>query len=117
MLDNFCRNAVVRRVVDGDTFELCVDLGLNVSQERVTVRLLGVDTPEKRGKSKAAGLHVTEIVASKILFKQVSVQFIGWKKGSFGRWLVKLFFYDNDGNQVLLNDWLVNNGFAEVVKK
>lgn len=41
-------------IVDGDTYDLRIDLGLGVSRlERI--RLLGLDTPEVRGAEREAG--------------------------------------------------------------
>lgn len=43
------------RVVDGDTYDLRIALGLGV--EKVgRIRLIGLDTPELRGEEKARGL-------------------------------------------------------------
>ena len=47
-------------VVDGDTYDLRIDLVLNVYRvERI--RLLGVDTPEVRGDEKKAGLEAAKV--------------------------------------------------------
>ena len=43
--------AVIVNVVDGDTFDMNIDLGFNIHiHERV--RLLNIDTPENRGAEK-----------------------------------------------------------------
>lgn len=39
--------AEVLRVIDGDTIDVCVDLGMRISR-RVRLRLQGIDTPEIR---------------------------------------------------------------------
>ena len=52
----------VLRVVDGDTIDVDIDLGFNVSYTQ-RVRLAGIDTPESRTtdlKEKALGLEVKE---------------------------------------------------------
>lgn len=46
------------RVVDGDTLDLLVDVGMH-GQRLERVRLLGVDCPEVRGPTRAAGLAAT----------------------------------------------------------
>ena len=44
-------NAIVERVVDGDTVDLRIDLGFSVwISERC--RLIGIDTPEPRTRDK-----------------------------------------------------------------
>ena len=56
--------ARVKRVVDGDTLDLDIDLGFHITlSERV--RLMGVDTPETRSRDlveKADGLKAKEFV-------------------------------------------------------
>lgn len=53
---------MVRHHVDGDTYDVLVDLGLN-THRYLTIRLLGVDTPEtNRRASKAAGLAALAFV-------------------------------------------------------
>lgn len=49
----------VLRVIDGDTFEVLIDLGFGVSQ-KFSVRLDGIDTPEKNTvKGKQALEYLT----------------------------------------------------------
>lgn len=50
------------RAVDGDTAALVLDLGCHVALS-ATVRLLGVDTPELVGPTRAAGLAAREFAA------------------------------------------------------
>jgi len=52
----------VLKVVDGDTIDVDIDLGFNVSYTQ-RVRLAGIDTPESRTtdlREKALGLEVKE---------------------------------------------------------
>lgn len=66
MLDNklYHYRATVLKVVDGDTVDLLIDLGLFVKIKR-RVRLLGVDCPEKFGaKASEAGTRAREFTAS-----------------------------------------------------
>ena len=44
-------NAVVDRVVDGDTIKCTIDLGFN-TWKKVTVRMEGINTPESRTRDK-----------------------------------------------------------------
>jgi micrococcal nuclease len=56
--------AVVRHHVDGDTFDMLIDFGMN-EYRYAPVRLFGVDTPESnRKETKAAGLAAKAFVAS-----------------------------------------------------
>lgn len=56
---NFVYAAKLERVVDGDTYELMVDLGCS-TWVKITVRLLGVNCPEVHGETREAGLAATE---------------------------------------------------------
>lgn len=52
-------SAEMTRLVDGDTQELTVDAGFHTDRA-VTLRLLGVNTPETKGETRAAGLAASE---------------------------------------------------------
>ena len=47
--------ATVRRVVDGDTVDMNMDLGFGVSK-LVRIRLWGIDAPELKGDERSEGL-------------------------------------------------------------
>ncbi len=51
--DAFVYNAILERIVDGDTFDCCLDLGFDVKLHKQRVRLAGIDTPESRTRDKA----------------------------------------------------------------
>ncbi len=44
-------NAIVDRVVDGDTIKCTIDLGFS-TWKKVTVRMEGINTPESRTRDK-----------------------------------------------------------------
>ena len=81
--------AKIINVVDGDTFDLDIDVGFHITL-RERVRLLSVDTPETRGaaEEKRLGLIVKEF-AQRYLGDEVRIKSY---KGtdSFGRWLVEI---------------------------
>lgn len=96
--------ATVLNVVDGDTFDLDIDLGFNIHAFK-RVRLLDIDCPEKTARNgeeeKIAGLWITEWAKKKFLGREVMIK--SWKGAdSFGRYLVDLFV-----------DW--DSGYANVV--
>lgn len=85
--------AVITNVVDGDTFDMDIDLGFNIHiHERV--RLLDVDTPEKFGKEKELGLIVKQYATDMFLGKEVVIKSekanVAANTDSFGRWLVRV---------------------------
>ncbi|WP_290698054.1 thermonuclease family protein [Lacinutrix sp.] len=100
--------AKIIAVYDGDTVTAVVDLGFLHSQE-MKLRLFGIDTPEMRGPEKVEGKKVRDIVREKILNKEVEIKSYKDKQGKYGRYLATIIV---DG--VDLNQWLVDNGHAEV---
>ena len=99
--------AKVRRVVDGDTLDVEIDLGFNLTlNERI--RLIGVDTPETRTRDpveKANGLKSKRFVEDFVGSGNVMIKVHGF--GKFGRPLADL--YVDDG---CLKERLVNLGYA-----
>lgn len=90
--------AFIKNVVDGDTFDMDIDLGFNIHiHERV--RLLDIDTPEKFGKEKELGLIVKQYAINNFLGKEVVIKSekaeVAAVTDSFGRWLVRVTVDDN----------------------
>ena len=79
----------VRRVVDGDTVDIDIDLGFGVWLHKERVRIYGIDTPESRTRDKEEkkyGLMAKEFV--KQFVKGDSIKLTTQKydaKGKFGR--------------------------------
>lgn len=85
--------AVITNVVDGDTFDMDIDLGFNIHiHERV--RLLDIDTPEKFGEEKELGLLVKDYAAFAFEGMEVVIKSkkadVAANTDSFGRWLVRV---------------------------
>jgi hypothetical protein len=87
------RVSAVQRVIDGDTYWLCLDLGLRCTAT-VPVRLLGFDCPESRGPGKgeriAAGAAAEE---ARAWLEQRQGRVLARTEkdpDSFGRWLVEV---------------------------
>ena len=53
----FTNMCVVRRVVDGDTVDVDIDLGHDVWIRNKRIRLVGIDTPESRTRDAAEKKH------------------------------------------------------------
>lgn len=85
--------AKVERVVDGDTLELAIDLGFNITI-RETVRLLGVDAFETKGDERPLGLAAKEFMKELLEGKEVIIE--TRKDDSFGRWLAKVWMSNGD---------------------
>jgi len=105
MTDSYVRKATVLRVVDGDTVDMLVDLGYNVTISR-RFRLLGIDCPERNTNFNgwtSSKLHLEELIGDGLVTGQST------KADSFGRYLVELF---KDGQS--LNLKMLSDGFAVV---
>lgn len=105
------------RVIDGDTYELDIDLGLHCHRIE-KCRLQGADTPEVYGKNACdAGREASEFV-KKLLAQQDPVLHVCTYKdraGKYGRYLVDVKLQaDIDGDPIdqWLSDYLVGEGQA-----
>lgn len=103
-------NAKLIEVIDGDTVDLEIDLGFNVTvKERF--RLNRINAPEKRGETKDAGLAATDWLKEQIKkAKVIKAQTLKDRKEKYGRYLVELFL---DGDCV--NDLMAHSGHAVYV--
>lgn len=106
--------ATMIRIVDGDTWEGLLDLGLNITIQEM-IRLYGVNTPELHGASKEAGQRAklfTEFwMADKVLYI-TSELFRPYD--SFGRVLATVY---REGDAVSLNEALLRSGNAVEFRK
>ena len=83
----------IRRVVDGDTIDVDVDLGFGTWRCSERIRLFGVDTPECRtrdAKEKAAGFLAKKFVED-TLHVGGTYKLQTREKGKFGRFLGVIF--------------------------
>ena len=103
----------VLRVVDGDTIDVDLDLGFDISFTS-RVRLAGIDTPESRTtdkREKVLGLEVKQRL-KEILSKSSSLVIRTEKPDStekYGRILGWLFI---DGAEKSINEGLIADGYA-----
>ncbi len=101
--------AVVRHIIDGDTFDCFVDLGWNDYRYQA-VRLLGCDTPEiNRPDTKVAGLAARDFVKSVMPPGSRVVLYTKQDPDSFGRYLARIKLE----NGLDLTDVLLSAGHAE----
>ena len=103
----------VTKIVDGDTIDVDIDLGFNISFSQ-RVRLAGIDTPESRTKDlreKALGLEVKNKVkvsmesAKKVVIKTELPD----STEKYGRILGWVYL---DGADKSLNEQLIEEGYA-----
>ncbi len=114
--------AIVRRVVDGDTMDVTLDLGFDILYNN-RIRLHGIDTPESRTrdlvekkKGLAAKERVRELcpVGSSVIIKTTKDG-----RGKFGRILGEIFVKEVAGLPTMqktagysVNKLLVDEGHA-----
>jgi micrococcal nuclease len=103
----------VLKIVDGDTIDVDIDLGFDISFTS-RVRLAGIDTPESRTKDKdekVLGLEVKERL--KHLISTANTVVIRTEKMNssekYGRILGWLFL---DGAEKSVNEALIADGYA-----
>ena len=115
MYEYGCR---VVRIVDGDTVDVDVVLGVDVWMRNQRIRLHGIDTPESRTRDKEekrfgirAKQHLSHMIATEIehgplvgsdIKKQISLQSLG--RGKFGRILGVLFVDGVNVNEKMIED-------------
>ena len=109
--------AKLDRVVDGDTIDVHIDLGFDVSVKK-RVRFVGMNAQESRTrdlKEKALGLAAKDRVKA-ILAENSSFTLESTELGKYGRVLGKIHINILNGSesltQICLNDQLIKEGHA-----
>tara|TARA_R100000773_G_scaffold40347_1_gene36247 strand:- start:1637 stop:2017 length:381 start_codon:yes stop_codon:yes gene_type:complete len=107
-VEPFIYNAILERVVDGDTIDVTLDLGFNVKLHKQRVRLAGIDTPESRTRDlaekalgKKASARLKELCGEKLKIKSLG-------KGKYGR-ILGIPYSEDDQN---ICEILIKEGHA-----
>ena len=101
----------VDRVVDGDTIDISIDLGFDLTK-KARVRLAGIDTPETRTKNpkeKEMGYQATEFLEMHLM-EATKLTVKTEKDGKFGRMLGWLYKSENDVTSI--NETMIDEGYA-----
>lgn len=125
--------AYVTRIVDGDTLKLEIDTGFD-DQKHETIRLRGIDCPElnkdsatkkadpslsgrtiQGGEGQAAKRFVERELGAceSIILKSTQSQ----RKEKWGRYLGDIFYVNKAGQQIYLNNLLLEKGYAVRVRE
>ena len=99
-------NCKIKRVVDGDTVDVIIDLGFDIFYKS-RVRLYGIDTPESRTRNKdekARGLMSKQYLIDELEKGQVVIKTHKDKKGKFGRVLGEMYVGDKNINLMMVDD-------------
>lgn len=105
----------VRRVVDGDTVDVDIDLGFGIVYANQRVRLYGIDTPESRTRDlteKKFGKLASRFLASK-LGETCTLRTRLDGKGKFGRILGEFIVYDPEtDSHMSVNEIMIREHLA-----
>ncbi len=110
-MDIHIYKAHVDSIYDGDTITCTINCGFGMTKQKI--RLYGIDCPEMRGSEKEEGRDARDVLRSKILHKDILLKTIKDKKGKYGRYLGIIYMQESD-TFININDWLVENNYAEV---
>ena len=104
--------ATVKRVIDGDSLVLDIDLGFYMFMNETKIRLYGLDTPEMNSEDPL--LRLQAVLATRYLYdnlpvgSKVTIKTILDKREKYGRLLATIITQDGFN----LNDGLLENKLA-----
>ena len=105
----------VKRVVDGDTMDVILDLGFSV-HHAVRVRMAGIDTPESRTRDKdekARGKLSKAFLKERIKGKKIILKTkIKDAKGKFGRVIAEVWAEFEEGSLRNINELMIKECYA-----
>ena len=78
------------RVVDGDTVEMRIDLGFEVTVQTM-IRLAGINAPEMRGEEKEKGI-LAKIYLEDLFLLHPNPKLVVLGKGKYGRWIADFVY-------------------------
>ena len=104
--------ATVKRIIDGDSLVLDIDLGFYMFMNETKIRLYGLDTPEMNSEDPL--LRLQAIMAIRYLYdnlqvgEKVTIKTVLDKREKYGRLLATII--TNDGLNI--NEGLIQNKLA-----
>lgn len=105
----------VKRVIDGDTVDVDIDLGFGVWMRNERVRLYGIDTPESRTKDKEEkkyGIAAKNFLKGMVLDEGgIVLKTYKDAEGKFGRILGELWRTTNYADQSI-NEYMIEKHHA-----
>lgn len=122
--DLYYYKGTVVKVYDADTITVMIDLGLD-TYKKENLRLEDINAPEVRGEEREAGLISRDALREKILGKEIVVKTKRDKTGKYGRYIATVYLADEafltetngdksvEIDHININDWLVENKYAE----
>jgi len=107
-------SARIRRVVDGDTVDVDIDLGFGVILSNQRIRLYGIDTPESRTRDpieKVFGKMAGSFLKDK-LGERCTLRTRMDGKGKFGRILGEFITGDSEDEGMTVNEIMIRDNLA-----
>lgn len=115
------------RVIDGDTivlrlraeYPMEVDFGFRIKdhvvhrkEAEIIFRVADLDTPELRGEERPQGLEAK--AAAETLLRSGSIKVLSLGEGKYGgRWIGKVYVTQEDGEEIELAGWLIENNYGK----
>ena len=102
--------AKIRRIVDGDTVDVDIDLGFDMIFSKQRIRLYGIDTPESRTRDKEEKFYGK--LAAQFLKDQckkgscIALRTHLDKKGKYGRILGEIIVDGVNINQLMIEEYM-----------
>lgn len=105
-------DAHVIRVIDGDTVELEIDLGMDIRVVMMT-RLLGINAPEIHNPD-GSGKTARDWMFQLIFNKEIGVKTVKDHKEKYGRYLATLYMVSDTGEwlEPSVNQQMIDSGHA-----
>lgn len=102
----------VINVVDGDTFDADIDLGLQIHTNQ-RIRIDGINAPELHGSSRVAGEQAKNQLGYIISNKEICIKPVKKEREKFGRILAAVYVVTNDSLSAEVGQQMVDKGFAK----
>lgn len=96
--------AIVIKVVDGDTFDVNIDLGFNIMVKK-RLRLLDCDAPEHHGPHGERAKELTALLQHELEGREVVVRTRKDRTGKYGRVLAYVVAQKGDVSE-FVNSWV-----------
>lgn len=114
----FTYRAIVKKIIDGDTIEVDIDLGFEIIFVDQRIRLYGINAPETRTldeSEKQRGLTAKNRVIELLpVGSEIKINTIKDEKEKYGRYLALVYLPDNrELNKLLLDEGLVKEYYGK----
>ncbi len=101
-------DALIARVVDGDTVDVWLDLGFRTwTQQRL--RLRDIDAPEVYGRNASEEGRASKAALAELLPERSEVLASTTRQDKYGRWVTEL----RTPGGIVVTGWMVAKGFAD----